>query len=424
MSCCTWRRRPSSSLARPFIINFVRSTHAGVSWRLFLHLQYLTFTSLFILRGIQSVLNVYVTQPLDFTTFAARTPLSPDRYLLTALDSQNQYYLHFTLMELLRISHDPARRKTIFADISKQPVLTHELWQSLLLHLGAAHQALSTRGGLGPRPAAPAAPSRPIQDSHTIALKSGDIFRPVVQKRSPFSSVVQHVLDGPPQQNPAIAQAVVRTEEAVRKAETVALGQIKGRTEQVIGRIEGTEVGQQVFNEARGWLDGMNDWSGREWAVRQVDGAVPDPTKIRWIVDSELSRPRWTIADPSVLATLAVASADEDSYGHVQQVLPATLEAFVRLRSSAIGLEKELVTRAVSVGRGEKTAADESVTRLKPIYRCEYTCHFARQSADHGSACETAIQRIIERFGPSLAVFRFPPAIASALTEISQMNQD
>ncbi|ORX40202.1 nucleoporin protein Ndc1-Nup [Kockovaella imperatae] len=384
----------SAGLLKPFIINFVRSSHAAVNWQLCLHLQFLTATSLLIMRPVTTMINAYITQPLDFSSFAVKSPLSPDRYLLTALGSSDAYYSHFTLMELVRISRDSARRKAIFADISKQPVLTHELWQALLLHLGSAHQTLSIRGGSTASSTAPAVQPRPIRDSHTIALKSADIFRPAVKQRSTIASTLQHVLDGPPQNHPAASQAVVRAEEIAKAMEAKAVGQVKGATEQVIGRIEGTQVGAQVITEARGWLDGMNDWAGRVWADRQVTAALPEISKTLWIID--------------ILTTLMVASAEEDLYGHVQQVLPATLEAFVRLRSTAIGFEKELAARASSVNRGEKTATEESSARISPMIH----------------ACETAIHRVAERFGTSLTSFRFPPAIAAALTDIGRTDDD
>ncbi len=65
-----------------------------------------------------------------------------------------------------------------------------------------------------------------------------------------------------------------------------------------------------------------------------------------------------------VFATLAVASTEEDTYGHVQQVLPATLEAIVRFRSSVASFESELVAQSVLLGRGQGAAVAEVQIRL------------------------------------------------------------
>ena len=251
------------------------------------------------------MLNVYVTQPIDFAPFARKSPLSPDRYLLTALSSKDQYYVHFTLMELLRFSHDSRRRKAIFEDISSRPVLIHQLWEHLLLQLGSAHQTLSFRGGLM-LSAAPVARARrpPPADSHSIALKSGDIFRPIAQKRSPFSSVMQNVLDSssptgavrtPPQ---VLAKPIMQAENALKQVEDeavlkitgareTAVAQAKDVQEKLTGRIEATQIGEKVLGEAKSVLDGIYSWIGREWAVRQADGSLPDTTIICWIIDSE-----------------------------------------------------------------------------------------------------------------------------------------
>jgi hypothetical protein len=56
---------------------------------------------------------------------------------------------------------------------------------------------------------------------------------------------------------------------------------------------------------------------------------------------------------------LAVASADEDKYGFVQTVLPATLEAIVRYRSALINLESELLAQCQMLGRGGESAAGQ-----------------------------------------------------------------
>lgn len=63
---------------------------------------------------------------------------------------------------------------------------------------------------------------------------------------------------------------------------------------------------------------------------------------------------------PTVFATLAVSSIEEDTYGYVQQVLPATMEAIVRYRSALVSLQNELVMAASSLGPSSAAGAEES----------------------------------------------------------------
>lgn len=54
---------------------------------------------------------------------------------------------------------------------------------------------------------------------------------------------------------------------------------------------------------------------------------------------------------------LSVASLEEDTYGHVQHVLPATMEAIVRFRFNIVSLESELLAQASGLGRPGQAAA-------------------------------------------------------------------
>jgi hypothetical protein len=56
---------------------------------------------------------------------------------------------------------------------------------------------------------------------------------------------------------------------------------------------------------------------------------------------------------------LSVASLEEDTYGHVQHVLPTTLEAIVRFRRSIIALESELLAQAGGLGRPSQVASGQ-----------------------------------------------------------------
>ncbi|KAK8858480.1 hypothetical protein IAR55_002707 [Kwoniella newhampshirensis] len=366
---------------RPFLGSFARpSIRAPGAWSLLPQLAVLNLVALVVLQLPTKALMAYVTQPIHFEDFYKKSPLNQERYLIMALRSQNPYYLQFTLMELLRNVHVPLRRKALFDDISKSPTLTTELWQELLLQLGRVHSTLVSRGAPSSTAARPAASRPSAPDPRAIPIRQGEIFRPLTKQRSTFG--LKAVLDGPIRTAPP---------ESVVKASQVGAMAVKRVEEvqgQVMGRIEATPVGGAIVSEAAGLKKSAHDWAGKEWAKRNIQLALGDMLIAQRIIE--------------VITTLAVASIDEDTYGHVQQVLPATLEAIVRFRSAIIGLENQLVGQARLLGSAQGGAVGEVQAELGA----------AR------AVCEKVIRRIGERFGESLEAFRFPPPIAHSLGDI------
>lgn len=93
---------------RPFIVNFTKTSRNTITWSLILHVLLLSVTSVAVLRIPTAVINAYFThvsshqplfisrlwvQPLNFDPFMRKSAMSPDRYLLAALQSQNPYHL-------------------------------------------------------------------------------------------------------------------------------------------------------------------------------------------------------------------------------------------------------------------------------------------------------------------------------------------
>ena len=121
-------------------------------------------------------------------------------------------------------------------------------------------------------------------------------------------------------------------------------------------------------------------------------------------------------ADSAVFVVLSVASLEEDIYGHVQHVLPATLEAIIRFRGSIVALESELLAQAGTIGKPGQVAGEQ----VKEIL----SAYIGGEPDDPGRTqltnpvCENGIRRISEGYGTSMSAFRFPPSIASALGEI------
>lgn len=99
---------------------------------------------------------------------------------------------------------------------------------------------------------------------------------------------------------------------------------------------------------------------------------------------------------------MTCASATEDQYGAVQVVLPATLEALVRVRWGAQILQARLLKEAPKVSDSASDGVREQIDKVTDV-------------VDDG------IRTIVDRFGNSLtSAFTFPPSVAAELTTICQ----
>ncbi|WOO77694.1 uncharacterized protein LOC62_01G001257 [Vanrija pseudolonga] len=365
-------------IIRPFVINFAKKSN--VTWTLGWHLFILETTAIVAIKPALAVLNDYLTQPLNFASFTAKSPFSPEKYLLTALDSKNKFYVHHTLIELQRLAHNKAQRTAIFADVAR-PAQIHLIFKVLLIQLGKNYEVLANRGA-APKAKAKAqvhAPSAP--DAHSVAIKTGDIFKPA-PKRTGLKAIVGTVLEGTARPTPA---PVLAAAHAVENAEVAVVK----RVEKPIHEAEEWAVAAPfigpIIRAGKLANGGFTAWVGKEWASRSVAAAVPDLDVLARIVDT--------------LTTLAVASADEDTYGYTQAVLPSALEAFVRFRMAALALEKELL------GPAGKIAPDGDADVRADIAKIVDTF-------------DDGVTRIAGRFGTTLTAFRFPTPIAQALTDI------
>ena len=183
-------------------------------------------------------------------------------------------------MEVRRVVHNPARRKAIFNDISQSPPLTHQIWQGLLLHLGRTNYALVTRGGSRPLTASPAPRSAPAPDPRAIPIKQADIFRPAVKKPSTFGL---SLLDGPVRAMPP--EQVLRAAQKAVQIEGKAAEQVKQLQGRALEKIEGTETGHKVLDEAQSRLSAVYEWAGEDWAGRSVERSLPDREIIQHVID-------------------------------------------------------------------------------------------------------------------------------------------
>lgn len=171
----------------------------------------------------------------------------------------------------------------IFDDISRTPVLTHEIWQELLLQLGRQYQHLSTRGGylISSRPA-PVQPSGP--DPSAIQVKQADVFRPTTKPKSGLQSTIQSVLDGPIEPTPP---QVINAERTVLQVGAKPLKQIEGLLGQGLGKVESTRTGGVIVQTSLGMREEVHQWIGKEWTRRNIRISLPDPEILRWIIDSK-----------------------------------------------------------------------------------------------------------------------------------------
>lgn len=368
---------------RPLAINFAKASRSNMTYSLSYYLLVLQITSLLALKPALAVLNDYLCQPLPFSNFTRKSPLSADKYLLTALQTKDQWFLNLTVLELQRVAHTPQRRKEIFADTSR-PALTHEIYKALLLSLGDSYAALSFR----PAPRAPK--TAPAPDSHSISLKSADIFKPA--RKTGLQALVTSVLDSKPTPTPPVVLEAAKSVHAVEKAVAKRVEAPVVAAEQWA---ESAPILGPVFSSVRLVRGGFAQWAGAEWARRKVSAAVPQADRLSRLVDSESSPSLLTPA----LTTLTVASADEDTYGYVQAVLPSVLEAFVRVRDGVNALQTQLIPLSAKVGQDADADVRVEIARVV-------------ESVDIG------IRRIADRFGQSLTAFRFPQGIAQTLTEV------
>ncbi|GMK57371.1 hypothetical protein CspeluHIS016_0402050 [Cutaneotrichosporon spelunceum] len=361
---------------RPFAINFAKK--GSLSWGLAYYLLVLQITALFAVQPALAVVNDYLCQPLPFSSFTRKSPLSADKYLLTALESTNQFYLNHTVIELQRVAHTVKRRKEIFADTSR-PALVHDLFRAILLILGDSYTTLAAKGRKSTSPTT--APARPVQDSHSMAVKSADIFRPV-SKPGALEGFVSTVLKGKPAPTPEPVRTALKR---AHEAEVAVAKKVEADAPALERAVDRTPFLGPVIAVIKLVRGGFNDWAGREWSRRSVAAAVPEPDRLERLVD--------------ILATFCVAAYDEDEYGHIQAVLPSTLEALVRVRSAALDLGADLTNTAPKVSSSAPEAVRADCAAVAAI-------------------AEKGIRRIADRFGPTLTAFRFPAGIATALTEV------
>ena len=192
-------------------------------------------------------------------------------------------------MELLRVSHTPARRQAIFSDISQKGSMTSELFQQLLLHLGRQYAQLATRG-LPASTVSAAPPIKSVADSHSIAVKSGDVFKPIVRSKSGLSVALKTVLDGPIR--PAPPAPVLKAQVLSKEMSTKAVARIEGSSKEVLGRIEATPTGHAVVGEAKRFGEAVYTWGGKEWARRRVDAALPEPVVLQRLIEGRSASPQ------------------------------------------------------------------------------------------------------------------------------------
>ncbi|BEI86431.1 hypothetical protein CcaverHIS002_0607180 [Cutaneotrichosporon cavernicola] len=361
---------------RPFALNFAKK--GSLSWGLAYYLLVLQITGLFALKPALAVVNDYLCQPLPFPSFTRKSPLSADKYLLTALESTNAFYLGHTMVELQRAAHSVKRRKEIFADASR-PALVHELFRALLLVLGDSYSTLAAKGRK--LSSAPLAPVPPVHDGLSMPVKAGDIFRPV-PKPGALQGFVSTVLEGKPAPTPAPVRAAL---DRAHAAEVAVAKKVETDVPVFERWVGGTPFLSPVLAGVKLARGGFSAWAGREWSRRAVAAAVPEPDRLARIVD--------------ILATFCVAAYDEDEYGSVQAVLPSTLEALVRVRGAALALGADLVTTAPKVSSSAADAARADCAAVAAI-------------------AENGIRRIADRFSATLTAFRFPTGIATALTDV------
>ncbi|WVO15829.1 hypothetical protein L204_103491 [Cryptococcus depauperatus] len=364
-------------VTRPVFGSFTRLTANTPSpWALSRHLLAVNFITLVLSQIPLKASVAYTTQPIRFQILYDRSPLTPEQYILSALKSNDLYHIHFTVMELLRMASTSQHCKVFFNSISQSSNLTIHLWQELLLKLGLEHSDISSF--------APTVVRTVVPETSTTAMtiQRADIFRTPV-KPEPKVSLISR-LDKPVQVTSIHLNSLL-TGLGVSRISTKLT---KDAQEHTIEKFRRRHVVGLIIRRTKDLKRNVKDWAGKEWARRAVKVALKDIVLAQNII--------------KVIVTFAIASVEHDAFGTVQRLLPATLEAIVRLRDATMGLETHLVEQTRQLGAFQEIAKEQLKSELESII----------------DFYEEAVRQLVATFAENFAVFKFPVTVAHTLREI------
>lgn len=157
-------RIPGGRVLRPYLMSMLRQN--GLSYSLILASLCLSLASLALLELVNSLADIYYSQPVSVASFS----LEPQRTLLDGLQSSDPYIRRFAFIELREAAlAEPKRRVAIFTDIKGKTFQNSS--RVCLIQLGQSYRTLQRRGR--PAPASSGAANVPSQAPRSSVTQQG-----------------------------------------------------------------------------------------------------------------------------------------------------------------------------------------------------------------------------------------------------------
>ncbi|KAJ9100347.1 hypothetical protein QFC20_005480 [Naganishia adeliensis] len=436
-----------------------------VGWTMPFRLLSLHYATAVLLRLPAIVFDISATQRLDFSPLAAGR--KADSYIISALESSDDYYLTFTALELADRSHQVDNRKRVFDDLSTKPTAWTNLYQGCISQLNKSYNRLYTRGGRLSAPASsgssgassrspltsiPTAQVKQVQSVFYVppsATKPAALVDQVkatdakivdmaaaglsyIRQRAPNKDTLEHVGEKalswispleehmPAQAKPVIKSITDGAETAKHKVEDVQ-HQLQATSSAVTSKISSvaTQVAKPADKEwrERGLYPVIGRWMDRiaprnslqrdlaEQFVYRVDSAFAR----RWALDEiDFVLPRRRIdADlMRALAAYVAASLHEDTYGQVQSCVPQIMETFLKYHSELASYKQEFFEKAEA--------------RKKEAWLVQARKIWEEEAQVLSQVIEQAVRNFQQVFGEHMKAFEISPAVLNGIRSITQ----
>ncbi|KDQ20215.1 hypothetical protein BOTBODRAFT_27630 [Botryobasidium botryosum FD-172 SS1] len=410
------------TLARPYIVTFLRPSAWPFSVRVIARLFILNATTGLVWEFTMGLFDVYTAQPIFITQFAP----NPNATLIAGLHSSDVYLKHHACHELAQLSRTSSlRRKALFSDLKGST--WSDLCRELLLVLGKDYRKLQLKGK--PAPAASVSKSAPPPNA------------PSLQKSTPATQIYRNA---PPTTRELIANSLASDGSATKaisgivgvagtgasKIPRLFLGDslsappaeapkavAKPRAPPLTGQDTVAVVQKTVATGSQALLrlmvpkevvDKVEDWAHQTFFVKRV----------AWKASSVLDNRVMDVWAVEALSSLVAASFTEDSYGAVQRDIPRIIEALTSFLGAleefldeidadmqAVHVHGETWDEAGELAERERMEREEIIEVVGPIL----------------DALRGGLQHIISTFGDRLVAFKFPPKTAKRLQAMIDM---
>ncbi|CDZ97333.1 Nucleoporin protein Ndc1-Nup [Phaffia rhodozyma] len=395
---------------RPYIANFLRSSHRSIDTGLFVKITVLELATVAGWEIGKAILRVYMVQPMMISQNSA----SPIKCLLAGLASTSPYFKHFAQFEIAHCAvTSTQRRLDVYSDMSSPTTFWNEVWRAEMVLLGRSYQALLNRG-LTASAFSSMYPSGPSNQSTSPDLHGASVIHPqhnnaifLQPKKHVYDSLASSQTDLPPSPSPAPRRALPSQSSAPSKVPAIFTS---GLSEQAPSQSQ--PAPQRATQSSKSIGDRAVEVLARIWWVvwegmpRDFKTAAEirlSPVrrmlvrlKVRGTVRRCLKTRQLDVLAIQALSALTAASLTEDPYGQVQRDIPRTLEAFTSYLSALeIFVEQLQLSSQVSGAWAEE--ADETMKVIQEEVEPLIDAH------------REGIRQILETFREHLSAFKFPP---------------